>query len=123
MVVVAALGGVDINPGDFIIAKSNDASIAVCRHYPHFLEVEWWRERTDAPPLCPNLHENVLRCKVKEVSVDEFVTSVIPCGSVVDLAFVFSVDAIEHVWTDVAGMSQVFFYKGNQSCSFQHYCW
>ncbi len=113
MVVVAALGGVVIVPGDFVVAKSNDGSHTVCRVMntilPHSFEVVWWRERVAAPPLCPNAHENLLRCKVKEVSADDSATSVIHCSCVVDVAFVFSSDDLEHVWTDVAGMSKVYF--------------
>jgi hypothetical protein len=112
MVVAAALGA-DIVPGDFIVAKRHDSSNVVCNVrrvvLPHSLEVVWWRETNKAPSVCPNLYQNVVRSRVREIYADESATSVIPCESIVDIAFVFSAEVLEHIWTDVGGMTRVFF--------------
>jgi hypothetical protein len=91
MVIVVALG-VDILAGDFIIANTDDSSKVVCQVrcviFPWSLEVVWWRESNDAPPLCPHLHKNLLRSNVRELYT-EAASSVILCSNVVDIAFAF----------------------------------
>jgi len=112
MVVVAALGAA-ILPGDFIIAKRSDLSHGVCRVrcivLPHSFEVEWWTEPTNPPPICQNLFPNVLMSRLRELSSSDTTPSVIHCESVVDVAFVFAVEVLEHMWTDTSGMTKVFF--------------
>jgi hypothetical protein len=114
MVVVASLGA-DIVPGDFLIAKKNSSSNAVCHVtrvvFPDRLEVEWWKEKANAPPICPNAYQNILRYRLRELYPADSCTSVIYCHSVVDVAFIFSAEVVEHVWPDLAGMTKVFFMR------------
>jgi hypothetical protein len=113
MVVIRTLGA-DILPGDFLLAQRNQSaplSLAVCQVKrflsPHQLEVVWWIEPAVATPLCPEKFENLLKCRVQELSKD--VSSVICHDDVMDIAFVFSADILEELWVDVAGMTCVFF--------------
>ncbi len=71
------------------------------------MEVVQWIEAVDAPPLCSRQFDNVVRSKVKELVVGK--TEQINAQDVVDVAFVFTPEVLQHFWTDVAGMKQVFF--------------
>jgi hypothetical protein len=109
MSVIPALGAV-ILPGDFIIA-CNGRGLEVCQ-LKHcissvIVEVVQWIEAVDAPPLCSRQFDNVVRSKVKELVVGK--TEQINAQDVVDVAFVFTPEVLQHFWTDVAGMKQVFF--------------
>jgi hypothetical protein len=90
MVVVATLSEVDIISGNFILAKvddtSNDVRRVISISLPHSVEVVWWREAATAPPLCPNLYENVIRSRINELSADGSATLVISCACIVDIA-------------------------------------
>jgi hypothetical protein len=50
-----------------------------------------------------------VRSQESEIYADESVTSVIPCDSIVDVAFAFAleVEVLKHIWTDVGGMTRV----------------
>lgn len=113
MVIVVALGA-DILAGDLFIAKTDDSSKVVCQVrcviFPWSLEVVLWRESNDAPPLCLQLHKNLLRSNVRELYA-EAASSVILCSNVVDIAFVFQAEVLEHFWIDISGMTRVLFMR------------
>jgi hypothetical protein len=118
MVVVASLGA-DIVPGDFVVAKKHSSSNGVCRVrcivLPKSFEVEWWKEKMNSPPICPTAYQNIIRSRLRELSPAESATSVIHSNDVVDVAFVFSAEVLENMWTDLAGMTKVFFYENTES--------
>jgi hypothetical protein len=81
-----------------------------CIVLPESLEGEWWKEKMNSLPICPNAYQNIVRSRLRELSPAESGTcSVIHCNDVVDVAFVFSAEVLEHMWTDLAGMTKVFF--------------
>jgi hypothetical protein len=104
------LGG-DVYPGDFLFARQDDGAVAVCQVHaivpPRSMKIMWWIERDNGPPLCPDMFRNILECKVIELHPS--LESIVWYDDVVDVAFVFRPEVLEKVWTDVAGMSRVFF--------------
>jgi len=120
MVIIANIGGADIGAGDFVIANRLSSS-CVCYISsllaPNQLEVVWWSEVTEAPPICPNTFPNLLQSNIVEISA-EHATSVIHCNDITDIAFVFTAEVIEHWWTDLAGMTRVFFTRATNHVSF-----
>jgi len=109
MSVIPSLGSV-ILPGDFIVFKSGEG-VEVCqlkRSLSSLLvEVVVWIEAVDAPPLCSRTYDNLVRSKVKELVVGT--QTRINSNDIIDIAFVFSPDALEHYWPDVAGMKRMYF--------------
>ncbi len=109
MSVIPSLGSV-ILPGDFIVFKSGEG-VEVCqlkRSLSSLLvEVVVWIEAVDAPPLCSRTYDNLIRSKVKELVVGT--QTRINSNDIIDIAFVFSPDALEQYWPDVAGMKRVYF--------------
>jgi hypothetical protein len=108
---IIPLLGAPIFPGDFIITCTADGVGAACQ-VKHcistvLLEVVQWVEPVDAPLLCPQQYDNVLQSKVKELVARTMTT--INAQDVVDMAFVFTPELLQHVWTDVSGMKQVYF--------------
>jgi hypothetical protein len=111
----SVLGG-DIRPGDFVFAGRDNGTTAVCQIHSFVnqqnINVVWWVESDAPPPLCPILFQNVLRSQFIKLFPDS--ESVIISDDVVDIAFVFGAEILENKWTDLAGMSRVFFYKISQ---------
>jgi hypothetical protein len=111
MPVISNLGA-DIIAGDFIFSRKDTGAMAVCQVanfiFPQSLKVVWWEEPNNAPPLDPSLFPNLQRSQLAELVPRA--SSIISCNDVHDIAFVFWVEIIEHTWTDLAGMSRVFFF-------------
>ncbi len=103
--------GADIAPGDFLFSRKDSGAVAVCQvhsfRFPQSLEVVWWEEPDSASPLDPKIFPNLLRGRFIELSPQA--SSVILCNDVLDIAFIFKAEVMEHFWTDLAGMSRVFF--------------
>jgi hypothetical protein len=117
MVIIGNLSA-DIVPGDFLIANkaavgSSLISLAVCQvHHvtsSTTLEVTWWIESENSSPICSQSFPNIHRCRIKELFRD--VNTAIFVDAVVDIAFVFAPHALEHIWTDCAGMRRVFLHE------------
>ncbi len=106
------LGGY-IVPGDFIFARKRNDMAGVCQVQiitsPQNIRVVWWVESDVAPPLCPDVYPNLLRSNFTELFAED--ASFITFEDVIDLAFIFRAEVLENVWTDLAGMSRVFFFQ------------
>jgi hypothetical protein len=103
--------GADILPGDFIFSRKDNGATAVCQVisfiFPQSLEVVWWEEAESTLPLDPRMFPNILRARFIELSPQA--SSVILFNDVLDIAFIFRAEVTENFWTDLAGMSRVFF--------------
>ena len=103
--------GADIIAGDFIFSCKDTGATAVCQvqHFifPESLKVVWWEEPDNALPLDPRLFPNLQRSHFVELVPQA--SSIILCNNILDLAFVFRAEVMENMWTDLAGMSRVFF--------------
>jgi hypothetical protein len=110
MPVISNLGA-DIIAGDFLTSRKGSGAMAVCQVvnfiFPHSLKVVWWEEPDNAPPLDPLLFPNLQRSQFVELAPGD--SSTILSNDVHDIAFVFRAETLEHIWTDLAGMSRVFF--------------
>jgi hypothetical protein len=102
--------GADIVPGDFHFSWKDTGATAVCQVqrfiFPQSLEVVWWEEPYSCSPLNPKIFPNLLRSRLIELSPKN--SSIILCNDVLDILFIFKAEVIEHIWTDLAGMTRVF---------------
>jgi len=66
-----------------------------------------WVEPVDAPPIFPRTFDYVICLKVKELVAGS--STIISVRDVIDVAFVFTPELLQHFWTDVTGMTRVYF--------------
>jgi hypothetical protein len=110
--------------GDFLLALKSPDSVTptVCHVHSTLcsnqLNVIWWMNQdeissrgiVDSPPPVPiNSYSNVLKCRLTEVYELSSSFSTIDSNLVMDLAFVFHIDALEYDVLNCAGMSRVFY--------------
>ncbi len=110
--------------GDFLLALKSPDSVTptVCRVHSTIhsnqLNVIWWMNQDEIsswgitdfpPPVSIDSYSNVLKCRLTEVYELSSSLSTIGSNLVIDLAFVFHIDALEYDVPNCAGMSQVFY--------------
>jgi hypothetical protein len=108
--------------GDFVIASRGDRR-EVCKILSvvssQQVKVQWWLTRDNPffteemillPPLLDNsCYPNISLYGMNECFDMPSLVSVIHISSIMDLAFVFHVDTLEHYWVTCAGMVRVYY--------------
>jgi len=111
-----------LNVGDFVMARQGESDV-LCKITsvinPLKVKVQWWLGRDNPyfsqngrslpPTLNSSMYPNVTLCQLIECFEVVNYYSTIETVYIVDLAFIFHVDTVEHHWVNCCGMVRVFF--------------
>jgi len=111
--------GTSIFPGGFVIVCDGNRfeGCQVSRSISEeAAEVVRWVEPVDAPPICPRTFDNAIHSKVKELVAGS--STIISVQDVIDVAFIFTPQLLQSFWTDVVGMTRVYFTRSPSTLPF-----